>query len=90
MQPMFRGYRPYMYPELREAGIPVDVVAALRTQAAFRELPEKYRWCLSWAYCYPYISAGRVQRQLGLTRAGLTAVLDASLELMATKYVDKR
>lgn len=72
---MFRGYTPYLYPEAQGGAKPVDVLLALAVQRAFVRLPERHRAVLSWAYCYPWINPGRVQRHLAVTREGLCKLL---------------
>jgi hypothetical protein len=80
--PMFRGYVPYLYPEPTGGARPVDVLLALAVQRAFVRLPERHRAVLSWAYCYPWINPGRVQRSLAVTREGLAKLLLDSRTMM--------
>jgi hypothetical protein len=79
---MFRGYQPYLYPEASGGGQPVDTVAALAVQRVYVGLPEAYRWALRWFYCYAFISPGRLQRELALTRAGLSALVVDARQMM--------
>ena len=78
VSPMFRGWTPYLYPELRAAGTPVDQLAAVAMQKRFVELPQQNRVAVGWWYCYPSAHPGRMQRLLGVTRVGLAdLVFDA-------------
>jgi hypothetical protein len=83
--PMFRGYQPYLYPEASGGGQPVDTVGALAVQRVYVGLPESHRWALRWFYCYPFISPGRVQRELALTRAGLSALVVDARQMMCNR-----
>lgn len=73
--PMFRHYRtPAGYRELRPTSA-IDSLAAIATQQRFTSLPEKHRWAIGWAYCYPWVSVGKVQRELGATKAALAELI---------------
>ena len=75
VSPMFRGWVPYMYPEMRLAGTPVDQLAAIATQRRFAALPHSHRVAVGWWYCYPQAHPGKLQRLLGVTRGGLAALV---------------
>jgi hypothetical protein len=73
--PMFRQYVPYLYPEVSGGAPAVDVVKALAVQRAYVVMADKHRAALKWYYCYPFISPGRVQRQLAMTRDALAQLV---------------
>ena len=75
MSPMFRGYVPYLYPEVI-ASIPIDTLRALATERAVARVPRPHDDVLRWAYVFPYIPVHKVRRQIGLTDAGLFSMLD--------------
>jgi hypothetical protein len=81
--PMFRNYTPYLYPEVSGGGAAVDILLALAVQRAFVKLPERQRAALAWAYCFPFVHPGRVQRQLAVTRDGLAALLSSGRVMIA-------
>ena len=64
---MFRGYRPDGYHELTAPAFVVDVNQAIKIQKAYSLLPERNRWAIAWAYVYPFIHPGKIQRGLGVT-----------------------
>lgn len=83
--PMFRGYVPYLYPEVGAGGQTVDTLAALAVQRAFVGLSDKHRWALNWCYCYPFIAPGRVQRGLGVTRAALCELITDARQMVGNR-----
>ena len=68
--PMFRLYRPDNYERTPGEAAP-DSLDAVALQKLFAHVPEKNRWALQWAYCYPFISPQKACRALVVTRAGL-------------------
>lgn len=68
--PMFRGYRPYLYPPEGGGGIPIDGRDAMKVQKIMKDLPEKHRCAIQWFYiirCNPM----PICRALGLNKQGL-------------------
>lgn len=72
--PMFRLYRARNDVASQPAKR-CDELAALEMQRAFVRLPEAHRHAIGWFYCYSWVSPGRVQRELGLTRNGLASMV---------------
>lgn len=81
VHPMFRGYRPYLHPETVPV-TPIDQLGAIETQKAFVRLPVKHRFAISWAYVHPWVSQGKVQRGLEVTRAGLADLVTDGRQMM--------
>lgn len=75
MHPMFKGYVPYLYPEVRGGGEPIDSLRAIAVQKNFAVMPERHRWAIHWVYLYPFIGARRVRGFLGVTEYGLMALI---------------
>lgn len=75
-QPMFRGYRPYAFPESQGGGIPVDTLDAVAIQKLMIRVPEKHRWAIQWHYCFPFISPFKVCRHLGVSRSALNDLVN--------------
>lgn len=72
--PMFRLYRSRDN-IASEPARRCDELAALDMQRAFVRLPEAHRHAIGWFYCFAWVSPGRVQRELGLTRNGLAQMV---------------
>ncbi len=73
--PMFHGYKPYLYPEVKGGGIPIDTLDAVAVQKLMAHIPEKHRWVIQWTYQYPFISVPKVCRRLAVSREGLAELL---------------
>ena len=83
--PMFRDYRPpSMYDTAVEPRV-VNSLAAVATQKRYIRLPGQNRLALKWSYVEPWMSPGRVQRELAVTKAELLALLIAGRAMMARK-----
>jgi len=71
VQPMFRGYTPYLYPEATGGRIPIDEVLARKVQRAYADIPDRHRAVLRWWYCFPFISPNKIRREMELTKLDL-------------------
>lgn len=69
VQPMFKGYRPYLYPEI-PAITPIDVVQATEVQKTMAHIPIKHRHAIHWAYIY-CDNPAKMARSLAVSRDGL-------------------
>ena len=75
VQPMFRGYRPYAYPEAQGGGMPIDTLDAVGLQKLMHRLPEKHRLVIQWSYVFPFLSPFKVCRHLAVSKSGLAELV---------------
>jgi hypothetical protein len=74
--PMFKGYRPERDNGYAvEPRIPIDSLDGHEIEKAVGKLPEKNRDAIRWSYVFSYIPAPKVQATLGVTKAGLVALV---------------
>lgn len=71
--PMFRGYRPYIYPE-RDVSIPIDSKDAVEVQKTMAHLPERHRLAVQWCYVVRN-NPMRMCNHLVVSRSGLMALI---------------
>lgn len=82
VSPMFAGYRPPTGYFTLQTPRMVDTLAAAATQKRYALLPEENRHALCWAYVYPWVNPGKVQRQMGITRLKLAELVQAGRQMM--------
>ena len=72
--PMFRGYRPYLWPR-ESSGVVVDTLDGHEMEKAVGRLPPKHRDAIRWCYVFSYIRAPKVCRLLGVSSEGLAGLI---------------
>lgn len=76
VQPMFRNAKtPRTLDIDRYMPPPVDQLDGLLIEKAIRQLPEKNRDALRWAYVFPYLFPMKMAKRLGLSVPGLGKAL---------------
>ena len=88
IQPMFRGYRPYLYPEI-PASTPIDVVQAVGVQKTMAHVPPSNRHALHWFYIYRD-NPSKIARNLAVSRDGLLQLVTDGRDMVKNRLtVDK-
>lgn len=89
IQPMFRGYEPYLVPRESSGASMVDVLDAQAVQKVMHQIPEKIRMALQWGYVHPYIHHAKVARKLGVNFGGLRDLLDKGRSMVRNLVTKK-
>ena len=86
VHPMFAQYRSHAWqweaPEFQSTGTPGDNQALETLVSA---LPEKHRTAIRRVYAFPFVPVSVVRRHLGLTREGLSRMLDDSRDMLLNR-----
>ena len=86
MAPMWANYKPERdNGHAAEAHIPIDTIDGHNMEKAVFELPEKHRAAIRWHYCFFYISPGKTQRALGVTRSGLMDLIHDGRSMLTNR-----
>lgn len=73
VHPMFRGYRPYLYPEPASSS-PINTLDAAQVQKIMCRVPERHRIAVQWYYIING-SPARICRAMGVNPAGLAQMV---------------
>ena len=73
-------------PEVHATGTPGDNQAMETLVSA---LPDKHRTVIRWAYAFPFVPVSVVRRHLGLTREGLSRMLDDARDMLLNRMYRK-
>ena len=89
MQPMFRMYQSKARQWETEPHIHVEIntLAALQIERAVSQLPEKHRAVIRFCYVWPWISAGKVRRELGVAQDTMARLLQDSRDMVRNTIV---
>jgi len=87
VHPMFRMYqsKARQWETDPHIKVEIDSIAAHRIEKIVSSLPDKHRTAIRWAYVFPFIHAGKVRRELGLTEQALAAMLDAARDMVKNR-----
>lgn len=85
--PMFRLYKPYLYPE-RGASSPIDSKEAVEVQKCMAYLPEKHRYAVGWCYVIRSNPA-RAARDLGVSTQGLMDLINQGRDMVKNRLAMK-
>lgn len=85
--PMFRHYRPYLYPE-RECSTPIDSKDAVEVQKCMAHIPEKQRYAIGWCYVIRSNPA-RAARDLGVSTQGLMDLINQGRDMVKNRLAMK-
>ena len=75
VQPIFRGYEPYLVPRESSGASEVDPLDAQAVQKVMHRLPKKHALSMMWCYVHPYISDRKMMWQLSVNRSGLAELI---------------
>lgn len=86
-QPMFRWARSNARqweadPAIRET---MNTLDCHEIERAVSFLPTKHRSATRWAYVFPYIHAGKIQRELAVTADALAVLIVNSRDMLANR-----
>jgi len=91
MQPMFRYAKSNTRQWETDPHIHVEIntLDAHEVEKTVAGLPDKHRTALRWCYVFAFIPVGKVQRELGLTRAALGQLLNDARDMMRNRLWQK-
>lgn len=81
---MFKGYRPYLYPESGSGGIPVNSLQAAEVQKVMKDIPEKQRIAVQWCYILR-TGPTKMCRELGVNKEGLMELINQGRTMISNR-----
>lgn len=83
VMPMFRHYRPYMYPESIPSS-PINIRDAVEVQTTFAHIPEKHRHAIGWCYTIKSNPVGAC-RLLAVSRQGMADLITQGRTMISNR-----